>query len=230
MKNILLVEDDVDTTRLLQLHFPSKVYSLTCARTGKEAISRINTISYDLIILDISLPDMTGLHICAYIRDKGFGVPVIMLTARSEEKDKVEALELGADDYVTKPFGSLEFMSRIKALLRRTEQSHSETTSPNKKIVYKDVVIETDKRKATLRGERLDLTQKEFDILVLLASNPGRTFNRAELLESIWQTKFAGYENTVTTHINRLRNKLEADIDNPEYIITSWGVGYRFSE
>jgi DNA-binding response OmpR family regulator len=121
-------------------------------------------------------------------------------------------------------------MSRIKALLRRTVHSKSEPADQNKNIIYKDAVIETHKRKATLRGERLDLTRKEFDILVLLASHPGRTFNRAELLERIWGTKFAGYENTVTTHINRLRNKLEIDVDNPEYIITSWGVGYRFSE
>ncbi len=230
MKNILLVEDDVETTKLLQLHFHSQMYNLTCCSTGSEAISKIDNIQFNLIILDISLPDMTGLEVCSHLRDAGLTVPIIILTSRSEERDKVLALNLGADDYVTKPFGSLEFMSRIKALLRRADQSHSENNIPKKEIVYKDVVIDTSKRKATIRGERLHLTNKEFDLLVLLASHPGKTFNRSELLEIIWQEKFRGYENTITTHINRLRNKLETDINKPEYILTSWGSGYRFSE
>jgi DNA-binding response OmpR family regulator len=228
MKNILLVEDDTETAKLLQLHFHSQLYNLICCVSGRDAFSQINTIEFDLVILDISLPDMTGFEICKHLRDEGFVSPIIMLTSWAEEKDKVLAFELGADDYVTKPFGSLEFMSRIKALLRRGDQAGLE--NKKKEIIYKDVVIDTGKRKATVRGERLHLTQKEFDLLVLLASNPGKTFNRAELLEFIWQEKFAGYENTVTTHINRLRTKLEIDINKPEYILTSWGVGYRFSE
>ncbi len=230
MKNILLVEDDTETAKLLQLHFHSQLYNLICCISGSDAFSQINTIQFDLVILDISLPDMTGFEICKHLRDEGFVSPIIMLTSYAEEKDKVLAFELGADDYVTKPFGSLEFMSRIKALLRRAEPISSETIEQKKEIIYKDVVIDTGKRKATVRGERLHLTHKEFDLLVLLASHPGRTFNRSELLEIIWREKFAGYENTITTHINRLRTKLEVDINKPEYILTSWGIGYRFSE
>jgi DNA-binding response OmpR family regulator len=173
---------------------------------------------------------MSGLEICKHLRTEGHTVPIIMLTSRGEETDKVLALDMGADDYVTKPFGTLEFMSRINALLRRSEQTQIETSGKKGEITYKEVVIDTGKRKATVRGERLDLTHKEFDLLVLLASHPGKTFNRLEILELIWGEAFEGYANTITTHINRLRNKLEKDINNPEYILTSWGVGYRFSE
>jgi len=229
MKNILLVEDDAETIKLLQLHFYAHLYNLVCCSNGKDAISKIEQNTFDLIILDISLPDMTGLEICKHMRDFGFSVPVIMLTSRSLETDKVLALDLGADDYVTKPFGNLEFMSRVKALLRRAEKSQQEPLI-NKKINYKDLVIDVNKSVAILRDERIDLTPKEFDLLVLLASNPGKTFNRSELLEQVWGTQFEGYVNVVTTLINRLRNKLETDINRPEYILTSWGTGYRFPD
>ncbi|MGI8634447.1 MAG: response regulator transcription factor, partial [Segetibacter sp.] len=217
-------------TKVMQLYFHSQLHNLFCCSTGTDAISRINNFDVDLVILDISLPDMSGFDVCKQVRGAGFSAPIIMLTSRAEETDKVLALDLGADDYVTKPFGGLEFMSRINALLRRADQTRTENGAPKKEICNKEVVIDLGKRKATLRGDRLDLTHKEFDLLVLLASNPGRTFNRHELLEHIWGEKFEGYVNTVTTHINRLRNKLERDIDKPEYILTSWGVGYRFSD
>jgi DNA-binding response OmpR family regulator len=133
MKNILLVEDDAETTKLLQLHFHSQMYNLTCCISGNDAFSQINTIQFDLVILDIALPDMTGFEICKHLRDEGFGSPIIMLSSYAQEKDKVLAFELGADDYVTKPFGSLEFMSRIKALLRRAEQTGLETVGAKEK-------------------------------------------------------------------------------------------------
>jgi two-component system alkaline phosphatase synthesis response regulator PhoP len=230
MKNILLVEDDPEATKLMTLYLDSPSYSLECCSNGRDAISKLANLKFDLVILDFSLPDMTGLEICKTVRANGNKVPIIMLTSRGEENDKVSALDLGVDDYVTKPFGTLEFMSRIKALLRRSEQGDTEADVQKQEITHKDVVINAGKRKATLRGERLDLTHKEFDLLMLLASHPGRTFNRLEILELIWGDTFEGYVNTITTHINRLRNKLEVDINHPQYILTSWGVGYRFSE
>ncbi|WP_147206233.1 response regulator transcription factor [Segetibacter aerophilus] len=230
MKNLLLVEDDPEATRLLEIYLSSESYRLVCCGTGGEAISKLNVLTFDLIILDISLPDISGFEICKHLRDDGCTIPIIMLTSRSEETDKVLALDIGADDYVTKPFGTLEFMSRINALLRRSEQTRIEANDQNQEISYKELVINTNKRKVTLRGKRLELTHKEFDLLVLLATHPGRTFNRYEILELVWGNTFEGYANTISTHINRLRNKLEADISDPKYILTSWGAGYRFSE
>ncbi|MEJ7768510.1 MAG: response regulator transcription factor [Chitinophagaceae bacterium] len=140
------------------------------------------------------------------------------------------ALELGADDYVTKPFGILELMARIKALLRRSEQHVLKEQGEMKVIRFKDLVIDSNKMKATISGKRLDLTAKEFDLLVQLASNPGKTFSRHDLLERIWRYTFEGYEHTITSHINRLRVKIESNLAYPQYILTSWGKGYRFSE
>jgi DNA-binding response OmpR family regulator len=230
MKNILLVEDDPEITSLLNLHFDSGLYSLTCSSTGKEAIEKVATNDFHLIILDITLPDCNGMEICKKMRKDGVNTPVMMLTSHSEETDKVLALEIGADDYVTKPFGILELLARVKALLRRAEQNGGNEVDKKKEVILKDIVINADKRKAMIRGERLDLTPKEFDLLLLLASNPGKTFSRNELLEKVWGYAFAGYEHTITSHINRLRIKLETDLNHPKYILTSWGTGYRFSE
>lgn len=230
MQNILLVEDDPEITRLINLHFDGGQYQLTCCVTGQEAFKNIETENYHLIILDIMLPDGNGLEICKKIRKSDLHTPLMMLTCKSEESDKVLALELGADDYVTKPFGILELMARVKALLRRTEPHLVNSEEQKKEISYKELHINKDKRKAALHGERLDLTPKEFDLLLLLASSPGKTFTREELLKKVWGLAFAGYEHTVTSHINRLRLKLESDLSYPEYILTSWGKGYRFSE
>ncbi len=140
------------------------------------------------------------------------------------------ALELGADDYVTKPFSILELLARTKALLRRADHVHAEKLDQNDSIIFKDLVIDINKRKASVRGERMELTNKEFDLLILLARNPGKTFSRQELLEFIWGVAFEGYEHTITSHINRLRIKIESNLQHPEYILTAWGTGYRFSE
>lgn len=230
MKKILLVEDDPEITRLLNLHFDKYLYELCNCATGKEAIDKVSEEKFHLIILDITLPDADGMEICKKIRSIDNITPVMMLTCHSEETDKVLALELGADDYVTKPFGILELQARVKALLRRSEQTQLTDPAEKKEIVYKNILIDNDKRKAEVKGERLDLTPKEFDLLFLLASNPGKTFSRQELLEKIWGYVFAGYEHTITSHINRLRIKIEPDLQHPQYILTSWGTGYRFSE
>jgi two-component system, OmpR family, alkaline phosphatase synthesis response regulator PhoP len=224
---ILLVEDDAQIATLLSLHLKSPEYSFISFDKGKDALEVLEQDHFDLIILDIMLPDISGLFICKKLRDLTDLTPVIMLTSRSDESDKVLALEMGADDYITKPFGILELLARIKALLRRTN-----TKIPDEKssIEYKSLTIEKYKRKVILSGNRIDLTSKEFDLLYLLASNPGKPFSRQELLETVWGFAFTGYEHTVTTHINRLRIKMETDLSAPVYILTSWGVGYRFAE
>jgi two-component system alkaline phosphatase synthesis response regulator PhoP len=231
MKNILLVEDDPEITKLLQLHYKEPNYRLTATDSGKDGLDKALAGNFDLIILDLTLPDMDGMEVCRGIRDHKVSSAILMLTSKSEEIDKVLALELGADDYVTKPFGVRELMARSKALIRRTEQvSYAVIPEPVKEIVVKDLAIDLSLRKASLKGERLELTPKEFDLLVLLASNPGKAFTRQELLEQVWGYTISGYEHTVTSHINRLRIKIETDLDQPEYILTSWGVGYRFIE
>ncbi len=228
MQTILLVEDDPEIAGLINLHLDAKQYRLTCCGTRKDALRNMAETAYDLIMLDISLPDGNGMEICKQIRSTDAQTPVMMLTSHSDESDKVLALELGADDYITKPFGILELMARVKAVMRRNKKSGE--AEEKKMIDYAGLAIDAVKRKAMLNGTRLDLTVKEFDLLYLLASYPGKTFTRKELLQEIWGYHFSGYEHTVTSHINRLRLKLEADLNHPKYILTAWGLGYRFAE
>lgn len=188
-----------------------------------------------MIILDILLPDGNGVDVCRRIRTGKNWTPVLMLSALSDESDKVQALEGGADDYMTKPFGVAELLARVRALLRRRPVAAEMGAAPidaaeEGVIQFRDLVIDRPKRKVTMRGERLELTPKEFDLLWLLADHPGKTFSRHELLEMIWGFAFAEYEHTVTSHINRLRIKIEPNLNKPEYILTTWGAGYRFAE
>lgn len=229
MHSILLAEDDPEIVNLLKINFDASFYELTTAANGNVALQKAMAQNFHLIILDIMLPGIDGIEVCKKLREKNISAPVMMLTSRSEEIDKVLALELGADDYVTKPFSIRELMARVKAILRRTETIVPVTETANE-IQVKDIYINREKMKATLKGERIDLTAKEFELLYLLASNRGKTFSRQELLEMIWGYSFSGYEHTVTSHINRLRMKIEPDIQQPTYILTTWGVGYRFTE
>jgi two-component system alkaline phosphatase synthesis response regulator PhoP len=229
MHSILLAEDDPEIVHLLKINFDAAQYDIIAAANGSIALQKALAKSFHLIILDIMLPGIDGIEVCRKLREKNITTPVMMLTSRSEEIDKVLALELGADDYVTKPFSIRELMARVKAILRRTETAMPVTESVNE-IHVKDIYINREKMKATLKNERLDLTAKEFELLFLLASNRGKTFSRQKLLEMIWGYSFSGYEHTVTSHINRLRMKIEPDIQQPTYILTTWGVGYRFAE
>lgn len=229
MKHILLVEDDPEITRLINLHLSAGSYQLTCCSMAEEALKSMEAEKYHLIILDISLPDGNGLEICKKLRATDIQTPVMMLTCHGEESDKVLALELGADDYMTKPFGVLELMARVKAIMRRSANQLPELAE-KEAIVFAELTIDLQKRKAALCNTRLDLTVKEFDLLCLLAANPGKTFTRKELLQEVWGVSFSGYEHTVTSHINRLRLKIEADLNHPKYILTAWGSGYRFAE
>lgn len=230
MKDILLVEDDPQIAHLLNLHFQTDSYRITYCGKGKEALEKMDDEQFNLVILDIMLPDVNGLEVCKKIRERKFDYPIMVLSSCSEESDKVLALELGADDYVTKPFGILELMARTKALLRRTQQHKTNELNEKTEVIHKGICIDKNKRKALFNGLRLDLTPKEFDLLFLLVSNPGKTFSRQELLTLIWNFSFAGYEHTITSHINRLRIKIETDLVHPQYILTSWGIGYRFAE
>ena len=230
MHNILLAEDDPEIVNILKLNFDASLYELSVATNGNAALQKALSNNYNLIILDIMLPGIDGIEVCRKLREKNISTPVMMLTSRSEEIDKVLALELGADDYVTKPFSIRELMARVKAVLRRTESGANIVSEVIGEIKVDDLYIDREKTKASLKGERLDLTAKEFELLYLLAANRGKTFSRQQLLEMIWGYSFSGYEHTVTSHINRLRMKIEPDIQQPIYILTTWGVGYRFSE
>ena len=196
---------------------------------GDDGLSKALKDNYDLIVLDLMLPNLGGLEICKEIRKEDDYTPILMLTSKSEEIDKVIGLEVGADDYLTKPFSIREFIARVKAIFRRVEAIQKDTDETGD-IIFGDLVIEVEKRKVLLSGERIELTPKEFELLHLLASHPGRTYTREQLLNMLWGYQYSGYEHTVNSHINRLRSKIEKDLSKPHYILTSWGVGYRFSE
>lgn len=228
--NILLVEDDPDITDLVNIHLNDMGFDLDHASDGNTGLDLALNHTYTLIILDLMLPGLDGIDICKKIRAKDSQTPIIMLTARSEELDRVLGLELGADDYITKPFGIRELIARIKAVLRRIEVDQSHKKPPEEKLIYGDLAIDISKRKVTIREKAVDLTAKEFDLLELFARNPGKAFSRQELLDQIWGYQFEGYDHTVNSHINRLRNKIEQDPSNPLYLKTVWGIGYRFIE
>jgi DNA-binding response OmpR family regulator len=184
---------------------------------------------FDLIVLDLMLPRLDGADICRMLRGDGITTPILMLTARAEEVDKILGLEIGADDYLTKPFSVREFTARIKAIFRRSEYGEL-AARPQALIQRGALLIDREKLKVTRDGQRLELTPKELDLLVLLASQPGRSFSRDQLLDRVWGFEFAGDSHTVNSHINRLRGKIEPNPERPSFILTTWGIGYRFTE
>ncbi|MBU2972991.1 response regulator transcription factor [Zobellia sp. B3R18] len=228
MKEILIIEDDPEIIKLLEIHLTDLIYKTSKAMDGAQGLLMALKHDYDLILLDLTLPSMDGVEICKKLRAEK-NTPVIMLTAKSEEIDRVLGLEIGADDYITKPFSIRELLARIKAVMRRTDaqQVKEENTAT---IGYEGLFIDIDKRKVLLNDKKIELSPKEFELLVLMASNPGRNYSRTELLNMIWGYNFEGYEHTVNSHINRLRAKIESDMANPTYILTTWGVGYKFNE
>ncbi|WP_396634544.1 response regulator transcription factor [Maribacter sp. R86514] len=228
MKRILIIEDDPEIIKLLELHLSDVSYETTMAMNGNEGLQLALDYDFELILLDLTLPGLDGVEVCRKLRATK-NTPVIMLTAKSEEIDRVLGLEIGADDYMTKPFSIRELLARIKAVLRRTNkvEKKQEDTSI---ILAEGLKIDIDKRKVVLGDYKIDLSPKEFELLVLMASNPGRNYTRTELLNIIWGYNFEGYEHTVNSHINRLRAKIESDMANPNYILTTWGVGYKFNE
>jgi len=225
---ILLVEDDTDIAELLDLHIQDLGYDLDHAADGEVGLQMALSGDYRLVILDLMLPKKDGMDVCKGIRAKKENLPILMLTSKSEEFDKVLGLELGADDYVTKPFGIRELMARIKALIRRSHPV--EEADLPETLTRGALVINLVKRRVNRGDERIELTSKEFDLLVLFAKHPGRVYSREHLLDLVWGYQFDGYNHTVNSHINRLRAKIEKDPAHPELIKTVWGVGYRFAE
>lgn len=231
MRQVLIIEDDKDIAELISIHLNDLACQTKHCVNGETGFAMALEETFDLIILDIMLPGMDGLEVCRRLRAQEVITPILMLTAKSEEIDKVLGLETGADDYLTKPFSIREFVARVKAILRRQVILEKAATQPAGNILrIENLVIEQDKRKITLNGNRIDLTPKEYDLLVLLATHPGRSYNREDLLNLIWGYEFTGYEHTVNSHINRLRSKIESDFSKPHYILTTWGVGYRFND
>ncbi len=229
---ILIIEDDPHIVELLEIHLGDLGYELKQAADGVAGVEKFEEDEYALVILDLMLPKLDGFEVCKQIRAQNTYTPILMLTSRAEELDKVLGLELGADDYITKPFSIRELVARIKAIFRRIEADKEKATgnAKSKELIFGDLKIYLDKRKVLLDKAPIDLTAKEFDLLALFASNPGRAYSRQELLDMVWGYQFDGYEHTVNSHINRLRSKIEQDPANSKYIKTVWGIGYSFVE
>jgi DNA-binding response OmpR family regulator len=230
-RNILVIEDNKDLARLLELHLQDLSYSVDLAFDGDTGWAQFTRDTYDLIILDLMLPGIDGLEICRRIRSQPDYTAILMLTSKSAELDRVLGLEMGADDYVTKPFSIRELMARVKAIFRRIDRLPSGDSPEREPVIQAgDLKIEPDRRKVSLRGEAIDLTAKEFDLLLHFAQHAGQVFTRAQLLDTVWGYGHDGYEHTVNSHINRLRAKIEKNPGQPEYVLTVWGVGYKFAE
>lgn len=229
-KTVLVIEDDPDIVDLLTIHLKDLDCKVQSSLMGKMGLELAQNSQFDLIILDLMLPDIDGMEICRQIRAQKNYSPILMLTAKSEDIDKILGLESGADDYLTKPFNVREFISRVKAIFRRIDMIMEEREPTTKKIAFKGLSIDVEMRKVIRDGLKITLTPKEFDLLVLLATHQGRSYSREELLNQVWGYEFLGYEHTVNSHINRLRSKIERDLNNPEFILTTWGVGYRFND
>jgi two-component system alkaline phosphatase synthesis response regulator PhoP len=187
------------------------------------------TGDYSLILLDVMLPGINGFDICLEIRKKKKHIPILMITSRSEENDKVTGFENGADDYIVKPFSIRELVARVKAILRRTKGANAELAESDKKLIFEGITIDLENRIVLLGKKNIELSPKEFDLLYLLAKHPGRSYSRQQLLDTIWGYQFEGFEHTVNSHINRLRSKIEKDMTDPKFILTTWGIGYRFN-
>ena len=231
-RRILLVEDEDDIAELVALHLDDLCDDVTIARDGHEGMRLATTMDWSLVVLDLRLPGPDGLEICRAVRRERPYQPILMLTSKSSELDRVLGLETGADDYLTKPFSVLELTARARAIFRRVEnlQAMSADSTVRDAIDAGPVTINPVRREVTLRGESVDLTAREFDLLEYLARHPGRVFRRADLLDRVWGYGHEGYEHTVNSHINRLRAKIESNPSRPEMIVTVWGVGYKFAE
>lgn len=228
-RKILIIEDDRDIAHLVEKNLADQGYNITLAYNGKTGLELALSGQYHLIILDLNLPKVDGLEICREVRANASYTPILMLTCRTSELDRVLGLEIGADDYLTKPFSLRELVARVKALFRRIDALESEQSDETLENVHVgEINIDPSKREVTLRGVPVNLTAKEFDLLYLFTKHPGRVYTRSELLTLVWGYAYKGYEHTVNSHINRLRAKIEEDQNQPKYIRTVWGVGYKF--
>nr|WP_319572103.1 response regulator transcription factor [uncultured Draconibacterium sp.] len=230
MDKALIIEDDKDISELVAIHLNDMDLEVDKAFDGKDGLMKALNNQYRFILLDIRLPLLDGFEVCKRLRMEKVNTPILMLTSKSEEIDKVLGLEMGADDYISKPFGIRELLARIKAVLRRYDSAQNPSDNEEKEIRFDDLYINVGMRIVELNGNRIELSPKEFDLLIYLASHPGRTYSRMQLLNQIWGYEFEGFEHTVNSHINRLRSKIETNMNEPKYILTTWGVGYKFRE
>jgi len=230
-RRLLVVEDEAAIRELLRLHLSLAGFGIEEIADGTTALERARTDKFDLIVLDVMLPGLDGITLCRAIRSQGVNTPtpILMLTARDTESDKVLGLESGADDYLTKPFGIREMLARVSAILRRNDRIDAQATaSAVRRVETRDLALDPERREAVVRGGAVELTKQEFDLLYLLAARPGIVFSRAALLSKVWSDDTYVTERTVDTVVSRLRRKIERDAQDPELILTAWGVGYKF--
>lgn len=229
-RHFLVIEDETDLAELIRLHLQDLDADIQLAFNGQEGLECALQKNWDLIILDLRLPGIDGLDICRELRASGSPVPILMLTSRATELDRVLGLEIGADDYLTKPFSPLELLARAKALLRRAARQLTPPVSEIKQLHCRGLYLDRERHSAQLRDKSIELTAREFDLLWHFMSHPGRVFRRSELLDAVWGYGHEGYEHTVNSHINRLRAKIERDPAHPDFLLTVWGVGYKFPD
>jgi DNA-binding response OmpR family regulator len=229
---VLVIEDEPAIRDLLRLHLGLAGFAVKEAGDGRAGLDLARAQRFDMVILDVMLPGLDGVTVCRAVRAGGASrdTPILMLTARDGESDKVVGLESGADDYVAKPFGIRELMARVQALIRRHRRGSSAATPAPARITSSALSLDVEKRQATVRGHALDLTRQEFDLLCLLAARPGIVFSRAALLQQVWRDDVYVTERTVDTVISRLRRKVEEDPQDPALILTAWGIGYKFAD
>ncbi len=228
-RRLLIVEDDPEITRLLELHLRDAGWDVDVAADGKIGLARVTSRAYDAVVLDLMLPHVDGFTICKAVRQQALYTPVVMLTARCEEVDRILGLEIGADDYLIKPFSIRELVARLRALFRRLDAYTAQfAQTPRQLVQVLDLTIDARKRRVERSGRVIQLTPKEFDLLLFLARHPGHVYTRTQLLEDVWGYGYEGYGHAVNTHINRLRAKIEDDAAHPQFVLTVWGVGYTF--
>ena len=232
MPHLLVAEDQADIRDLIVMNLQGAGYGVTAVADGQAALDHELERASDLLILDLMMPRLDGLDVCKALRGRGRATPILMLTAKSTELDRVLGLELGADDYLTKPFSMAELLARVKALLRRAELLRVAQSAPANAALVRngELEIAPARREARVAGKALEMTALEFDLLLHFANHPGQVFSRAQLLDAVWGYTHEGYEHTVTTHINRLRAKLEADPMQPKFILTVRGAGYKMRD
>jgi two-component system alkaline phosphatase synthesis response regulator PhoP len=230
-EKLLIVEDDPAIQRMIGDYFRHVGYDIVTASDGESGVRLAQSERPAAMILDLMLPKLDGLSVCRQVRERNSSLPIIMLTAKDDVVDKVLGLEMGADDYLTKPFSLRELEARLKTVLRRTRTRPGDSDDADQiPILRGDLRIDPGRREVTVNGRAIELTPKEFELLSLFAAHPGRVYSRKYLLENIWDYTYSGYDRTIDSHINRLRSKIEENPDEPKMVLTVWGVGYKFND
>ncbi len=229
MAKVLVVDDEKLIVKGLKFSLEQDGMEVDCAYDGEEALEKIAKNDYEIILLDLMLPKKDGMEVCQQVRETS-DVPIIMLTAKSDDMDKILGLEYGADDYITKPFNILEVKARIKAITRRNKGVRKEPAKPDNRITVRGLTMDTESRRIFINNVEINLTTKEFDLLELLITNPGKVYTREQLLSLIWGADYPGDVRTVDVHVRRLREKVEANPSDPQYVFTKWGVGYFYKD